>query len=712
MLPIIKTSNGYGRMSFIKKDFLVAVPVCLGILIYWQVLGFSALNPQNIEWLLTGDPLQHYIGWEFYRQSSWTLPIGLNPLYGLELSSSIVYSDSIPLLAILFKLLLSTYSEPFQYFGIWLLVCFVLQAVAAWMLLGLATNNLVVRFLCVIPFVLSAPLLGRLSGTTIHYALAAHFLILFSLYLCIANKSQFPSGLWLILLGISISTHFYIFVMVGVLWVASSLDYLRIRKIAIFSWIINTVSGLLVVLFISWQLGYFVISPQQNALEGYGWHSLNLISPFNPKEWSAIIRPFRLSHETNEDANYLGLAAIFLIPIAVFGIIQKILSKTKFRFNHYFLMLALAGLTIFSISNNISIGSIEFKFLLPDYLQRAVSLLRSSARMFWPVYYTLLLIIFYFALKTLKTRIFIPLLAVFVIVQVTDSYSGWGKVKSHIYSLQENAIPSPLTSPFWKVAGTEYKNLKSFPLVHSQMQPDWGVFSKYSANFGLGTDIVYLARVDEKKIDFANNLFARNIFHKKIYMDEFYIIRDSYVVRFIDIAGSSQLKKIDGAYVYSPKGFFDTDIKPLIVDELFPKFSVGKPISFSSSEKENVKFLGSGWSTPEDWGTWSKDKNAEIIFPSLAYAGREIQLIVNIYNPNNEKKNFFVALNDEKPLEFYLSDNLPQTFVLKIPDRKPDSKNQFLKIYFHVPEAISPASIGKGSDQRNLGVGIISARID
>jgi hypothetical protein len=711
MLPIIKTLSGYKSVSLIRKYCLAAIPICLGIFIYWQVIGFSALNPQNIEWLLTGDPLQHYIGWEFYRQSSWSLPIGLNPLYGLELSSSIVYSDSIPLFAVIFKLLLSNYSQPFQYFGIWLLVCFVLQAIAAWTLLGLATNNLILRFLCTIPFVLSSPMLGRLSGTTIHYALAAHFLILFSLYLCIANKNKFSYGLWLILLGISISTHFYIFVMVGVMWLASSLDYLRSGKIVLTAWTRTIFIGLLVVLFISWQLGYFVISPQQNSLEGYGWHSLNLISPFNPKEWSAIIKPFRLSHETNEDANYLGLVAICLLPLAVIGAIQNIFYKSKFRFEHHYLVLALVGLTIFSISNNISIGSVEFKFLLPDYLQGAVSLLRSSARMFWPVYYSLLFIIFYYALKTLRARLFIPIFAAFVIVQVADSYLGWGKVKGYIYSLKVNAIPSPLISPFWKIAGKEYKKLKSFPLVHSQMQPDWGVYSKYSSDFGLGTDIVYLARVDEKKIDLANNLFSRNLVHNKINMDEFYIIQDSYVARFIDIAGSSQLRKIDGAYVYSPKGFFNTDLKPLVVDELFPKFSFGKPISFSSMQNENVKFLGSGWSAPEDWGTWSNGKDAEIILPSLVYVAQKIYLTINIYNPNNEKKIFYVTLDKEKPLEFYLSDNLPQTIVLTIPERKSDSENQFLKIYLHAPEAISPASIGKGLDQRNLGIGIISATI-
>ena len=148
-----------------------------------------------------------------------------------------------------------------------------------------------------------------------------------------------------------------------------------------------------------------------------------------------------------------------------------------------------------------------------------------------------------------------------------------------------------------------------------------------------------------------------------------------------------------------------------MVDELFPKLSIGKLYDFSSSQKENSKFLTEGWSTPEDWGTWSNGKDAEILFPEFVYTARQIYLKINIYNPNNERKIIFVTLNNEKPLEIYLSDNLPQTLALSIPDRSSHQESQFLRIKFHVPQVVSPASIGKGSDQRDLGVGIISATI-
>ena len=105
-----------------KRDPSFLYPLLLGAIAFFIVVGFEPLNPVNAGWILGRlDPTQHYLGWLFYRNSEWTFPIGLNPLFGQDLSSSIVYSDSIPLLAIPFKLLGPLLPERFHYFGIWLL---------------------------------------------------------------------------------------------------------------------------------------------------------------------------------------------------------------------------------------------------------------------------------------------------------------------------------------------------------------------------------------------------------------------------------------------------------------------------------------------------------------------------------------------------------------------------------------------------------------
>ncbi|WP_304164113.1 DUF6311 domain-containing protein, partial [Lonsdalea britannica] len=78
----------------------------IGMVAFTAFGGLSILDPTNVSYLLDGDAAQHLIGWDFFRHTSllqW--PIGNNKAYGMELNNSIVYTDSIPLFAILFKIL-------------------------------------------------------------------------------------------------------------------------------------------------------------------------------------------------------------------------------------------------------------------------------------------------------------------------------------------------------------------------------------------------------------------------------------------------------------------------------------------------------------------------------------------------------------------------------------------------------------------------------
>ncbi len=168
------------RIAWNKDVAIVAMPFLLGMAAFFLIVRPQALRPTNIAWLSDYDQSQHYLGWHFFRNADWSFPIGLNPDYGLELSSAIVFSDSNPLLAFLFKPFSSLLPEPFQYFGLWLLVCFVLQAWLAWKLVGLVSRHLAVRLLGAGLFVLAPPMIWRMQ---VHSSLAGHFLILAALYL-------------------------------------------------------------------------------------------------------------------------------------------------------------------------------------------------------------------------------------------------------------------------------------------------------------------------------------------------------------------------------------------------------------------------------------------------------------------------------------------------------------------------------------------------
>ncbi len=169
------------------RAFCFVLPLFLGVISFLIVVGPRVLNPLNIAWIGAEDSATSYLGWLFFRDSSWGFPIGLNPRYGLEIGNAILYSDSNPLFAFIFKPFSPLLPHPFQYFGIWLLICFILQAWFAWKLLGLIENDVLIRLFGAGIFVFSPPMIWRVGG---HFSLVGHFLILVALYLSLLTRQN------------------------------------------------------------------------------------------------------------------------------------------------------------------------------------------------------------------------------------------------------------------------------------------------------------------------------------------------------------------------------------------------------------------------------------------------------------------------------------------------------------------------------------------
>ncbi|MCI8710865.1 MAG: hypothetical protein HFH23_01010 [Ruminococcus sp.] len=153
----------------------------IGGLVFVCIYGIRVLDVTNDAWLLDSsqceklwDLTQHYLGWVYYRKSPWHFPFGL--LDDLYLDSvSILYTDSIPLFAMFFKLLSPILPETFQYFGIFGLLCYVLMGGFGVLLMRRMTPHVLPQWIGGAFFVLSPCLLKR---TFYHTALSAHFLIL------------------------------------------------------------------------------------------------------------------------------------------------------------------------------------------------------------------------------------------------------------------------------------------------------------------------------------------------------------------------------------------------------------------------------------------------------------------------------------------------------------------------------------------------------
>jgi len=180
-----------------------------GLLLFWVMYGFSVLDPANFGWCLTkpDDTAQHFIGtWAFLRDA-WHWPPGL--FYGLSDPdpASITVIDGIPLAALLVKLCRGVKAEPFQYLGIWGMICFMLQGGFGFLLTGRFTRRFWSQLAGAFFILLAVPFLTRYP---LHTALSSHFLILWALYLMLGKWSTRTACAWTVLLGLALAIHPYL----------------------------------------------------------------------------------------------------------------------------------------------------------------------------------------------------------------------------------------------------------------------------------------------------------------------------------------------------------------------------------------------------------------------------------------------------------------------------------------------------------------------
>ena len=509
-------------MSKIKSGtpwLVILTPIILGFLAFSTVIGWTVLNVENDSWLLNRsyDPLTHYLGWVFYRHGDYQWPIGANLGYGLEISNSIVYSDSIPLLAIIFKMFSIFLPTKFQYFGIWFLLCFLSQAYFSWIWFGYQIKGFTLRILTT-SFLLFIP--AMLWRFEMHESLAAHSLVLAAFAIIFNNHSKWKDCYWTILIIVSALIMPYLAIMVLTLWIASLLDRVFLKREMNYAKAIQTIIISFASLFSAMYLsGYFVIplgSASVNDLGRFGDYPNNLYSFFNPNGWSYIWTGIPQIFINYEGFNYLGLGIICLIPFSAYGLWRSKSNLFQFIGNNIFLLVSILLLYLFSLSSNVHIGGNIYRIPTPDWAGKYLDIFRCSGRMAWPLLYLLAYAILVFASKAFPYRNACIILFAFLILQVVDTSAGWLKLKREI--AESNLYSKRLTAsnPFWTTAGKHYSNLRISPLLEKQWQPQWEHLAYIAAINQQNTNAVYLARIDLESVRQSNHNFTKDLVTKNV----------------------------------------------------------------------------------------------------------------------------------------------------------------------------------------------------
>jgi hypothetical protein len=710
-------------LQIIRSKSPLLIPVVLGIGSFLLVAGPFVALPWNEQWLFGGgDATQHYFGWLFYRESPWTFPIGMNPDYGISINNSIVYTDSIPLLAIFFKAINFLLPVTFQYFGLYILACFLLQAISAWILLGLFMKNKGVQFFSTGLFIFSVPMISLFPENP---QLASQFLLLFSLYLNF-NKSQNDSPwAWSAVLICAVLINFYYFVMVFALWLANLLDKGFIcKKVSIRILLRNFIFSMGAVLFSAWQAGYFAISSIGEF--GFGMFRTNVLGIFNSDGWSYLLKAlYPKVTWWAEEPVYLGLGSLIALLFSL---------KSGYRFfspavrqfkSHFFLMLILICMVLFSFSHNISIGSFELQLPLHKKVAELVSVLRNSGRMFIPFFYCILLLIFYQIGKSYSGKIATFILGFCLTIQIIDLNFGWQDLRNRMTSMGPFPYSElPLKNNFWNMVPANYKNIIVVP-SRFNLNPDfmarflnneWRIFGRFASQNMMATNAVYVARSDKTLMLQSRKNALNSISTGRFNDNSLYIINSDEM---LSAACASMeypqtlFAKIDGFYILAPNflngngEYINSGIERITLSQ--PPAKLGEDFFFSKSDSKNLPFVVcGGWSNPETWGVWSDGTSSKLFLP-LPSGAKHLELTLNAFiNSAHPIQKVQVTANGNKLFNIELKQNLNNKVKLNIPNTSKEAGYLLLSFAFSNP--ISPKALGISEDNRSLAIGIVSGK--
>lgn len=252
----------------------------LGMAFFLYVFGVQMLNPCHVEWILrSGDLAQHHLGWVFFRNGDWRFPLGLTDQMCFPYTASVVYTDSIPWLALIFKCFSAWLPQQFQYLGLYMLVCYVLQGALGALLVRRLTGNNGVACLGAVPFVLSPVLMFR---AFVHVALCSHYIILLAFLLYLSDRKRPRLWPWCALMAWAAGVHFMFVPMVAVVMLGSAVREAIVCKKAGRP-LLRFFTPCLVAGAAAWLMGGFSseISSGGYCASNLGYYSMNLNAFFN-----------------------------------------------------------------------------------------------------------------------------------------------------------------------------------------------------------------------------------------------------------------------------------------------------------------------------------------------------------------------------------------------------------------------------------------------
>lgn len=575
----------------------------LSVLAFVLIYGYHVINPVYTDWLLgKGDLSQHYIGWQAFRNGSWLFPIGMTDQLSYPGHSSIIFTDSIPVFAVFFKLFRAVLPTEFQYFGFWGILCFVLQGVFAARLIQRFVPNRLYVILTSMLFVLAPVMIWRMYA---HTALAGQWILLFALDTFFAGREKPTNRIaarWAVLGALSSAIHIYFVLMCGIILAGFCLeDVIRTKRIlkSLMLLIVYSVSALFVVALLGG-----LSSGMGTAGGGLGMFSFNLNAFFNPQGWSRLLPDLSTYGDGQyEGFAYLGAGILTLAALTFVAIVfsRKIRAGLRARRSQvialcqiFFTALVAALSPIITLNQHVLLT-----LPLPRTVENLWGIFRASGRIGWLMVYLILLGTVVLSYRFINRRSAVFVAALVLCLQVFDIQQPL--LQRHEEFSQKVAYQSELTDvAFWNDVAQQ-ENIRHIVLVQRFAQ--FSEKMKWSiANWAMDNHITlsdfYFARENIK-------VFGKNWSNLLENPDQSEL--------FLLLPGNAfEAAAIDLNY-YLVDGLLVGTVEPIpgqtnidIQDYMISRYTFGDPYLINGEDLNGVRYLhakgesyGPFWSLPE-----------------------------------------------------------------------------------------------------------------
>ena len=428
-------------MTVSKKHSLLPLflsGLLLGSLLFVLVYGLNVLDVTNDSWIFSQpdpDIEQHYIGWCHFRHAPWRFPLGLVDSLSWPFSISILWTDSMPPVALFFKLFRSLLPKTFQYIGWYGLSSFALMGGFSCLLLEKVTGSGRIALAGSVAYILSFPIQQRMFY---HTTLTAHWLIILALYLWISDflKQDLRKVclIWGLISLYAAMLHPYLWIMAAMILCFSLLEELIITK----KWLKPVLTGLSCIasaVIGLWAIGAFY--GDVKVKESSGVFEGNMNTFFNPMGEGALLINLPIQDGFQyEGYGYLGAGIILMAGFGLGLMLYELAKRRKplpdLIKNHLrAFLIFIAGLLFFNMAifPKYSFNDkIIFRFPMNDLLELVLGIFRSNGRFIWPAAYIVMTFAFWAISRFLcpkkgfivREGILMGLTAFFMMIQLLD----------------------------------------------------------------------------------------------------------------------------------------------------------------------------------------------------------------------------------------------------------------------------------------------------